>query len=184
MVEQFASHVDLFPTIVEAVGAALSEADTDLPGVSLWPAITGRETSRDVFAEYHAMGSRISGFAIRHENFKLIYHVDMPSQLFDLGADPFEENDLSSNGADHPKSDELESRLRQMLDPEAVDSRSKAHQAAHMENSVGSILSARREYSLVHLFPAPKSSWNTSEASGFVGWRKLAGDSPNENQFD
>ncbi|MBT5495604.1 MAG: sulfatase-like hydrolase/transferase [Alphaproteobacteria bacterium] len=137
VVEQFASHVDLFPTIVEAVGAALSEADTDLPGVSLWPAITGRETSRDVFAEYHAMGSRNSGFAIRHENFKLIYHVDMPSQLFDLGADPFEENDLSSNGADHPKSDELESRLRQMLDPEAVDSRSKAHQAAHMEKFGG-----------------------------------------------
>lgn len=57
VVEQLALHEDLFPTIIEAVGAGMSEADTDLPTVSLWPAISGSETPRDAFAEYHAMGS-------------------------------------------------------------------------------------------------------------------------------
>tara|TARA_E500000331_G_scaffold108984_1_gene105968 strand:- start:812 stop:1345 length:534 start_codon:yes stop_codon:yes gene_type:complete len=137
VVEQFASQVDLFPTIIEAVGAGMSEADTDLPAVSLWPAISGSKTPRDALAEYHAMGSQNSGFTIRHENFKLIYHVDMPSQLLYLAVDPFEENDLLRNGDGHLKSDELEARLRQMLDPEAVDSKSKTDQAAHMEKFGG-----------------------------------------------
>ena len=42
VVEQLASHVDLFPTIVEAVGAEIAAEDIDLPGTSLWPAIQAR----------------------------------------------------------------------------------------------------------------------------------------------
>ena len=33
------------------------------------------------------MGSRNSGFALRDGDMKLIYHVGMPNQLFDLAAD-------------------------------------------------------------------------------------------------
>ena len=47
-----------------------------------------------MFAEYHASGSRNAGFVYREGRFKLIYHVDMPNQLFDLDGDPLEEHDL------------------------------------------------------------------------------------------
>lgn len=144
VVEQLASHVDLFPTIVEAVGAETAAEDIDLPGTSLWPAIQGGETVRDAFAEYHAMGSRNSGFALRHGDLKLIYHVDMPRQLFDLSVDPLEENDLLKDGGSHPSADMLESRLRQILDPAAVDARSKADQAVHMEK-FGGVEAVRKE---------------------------------------
>jgi choline-sulfatase len=54
VVQQMVSHVDLFPTIVESVGAEFVEDDKDLPGVSLWPAIQGDEEQRTTFTEFHA----------------------------------------------------------------------------------------------------------------------------------
>jgi choline-sulfatase len=43
VVRQFASHVDLFPTMTESSGVRMTEADDDLPGISLFPAIDGSE---------------------------------------------------------------------------------------------------------------------------------------------
>jgi len=56
----------------------------------------------------------------------------MPNQLFNLDHDPMEENDLLARGGTHPIADELEALLRQGLDPEEVNARSKADQAKHM----------------------------------------------------
>lgn len=131
VVGQISSHVDLFATIVEAVGAELVEEDASLPGQSLWPAIGGAGTMRSAFAEYHAMGARNAGFALRQGRYKLIYHVGMPRQLFDLAADPMEERDLMLDQPHHPTADELEAQLRRIVDPEAVDRRAKADQLAH-----------------------------------------------------
>ena len=44
------------------------------------------------------MGSKNSSFALREGKHKVIVNVDMPTQFFDLGADPREENDLMSQG--------------------------------------------------------------------------------------
>lgn len=131
---QIASHVDLFPTIAEALGAALAPEDSSLPGVSLWPAITGeREEAREAFAEFHAMGALNAGFSLRRGGHKLIYHVGMPRQLFDLAEDPLEERDLLLADPGHPVAAALEARLREIVDPEAVDARAKADQRRHME---------------------------------------------------
>lgn len=157
VIDQFTSHVDLFPTIVEAMGGA-SEEDGSLPGVSLWPAIEGQETTRTAFAEYHAMGSRNSGFALRDGDFKLIYHVGMDNQLFDLAADPKEEHDLLAGGAEHPAAAELERKLRNILDPEQVDARSKAEQAAHMEKFGGP--DAVRKTGVFSMSPIPGKAAN------------------------
>ena len=156
VVSQCASHVDLFPTILEAVGARRTDEDNGLKGVSLWPAIQGDETARPAFAEYHANGSRNSGFALRKDNFKLIYHVGMRRQLFDLESDPREERDLLADGHDHSMADTLESELRQMLDPEAIDARSKADQAAHMEKFGG--VDAVRKEGMFSRSPIPGSA--------------------------
>ena len=133
VVEQSVSHVDLFPTILESVGISLTSEDADLPGRSLWQVLQGSAAAKPVLAEFHAYGSRNSGFAIRDGDFKLIYHVDMPNQLFDLVTDPDEENDLLANGGTHPKAEPLERILRQQLDPEEINDRCKADQARHME---------------------------------------------------
>ena len=129
-VVQIASHVDLFPTIVESVGGRLEADDADLPGRSLWPALLGREAAVRGFAEYHAAGSKAGMFMLRDGRWKLIHHVGMPAQFFDLEADPDELSDL---GPDHPEAQRLETLLRQICDPEAVDARAKADQRAKAE---------------------------------------------------
>ena len=137
VVEQISSHVDLFPTIAEAVGVELREEDQTLPGSSLWPAVTGMSEARTAFAEYHAMGALNAGFAYRSGRHKLIYHVGMPSQLFDLEADPLEERDLMLEVEHHPVAKQLEAELRLIVDPEDIDRRAKADQLAHAEKFGG-----------------------------------------------
>jgi choline-sulfatase len=128
-VGQLVSHVDLFPTVVESAGARLAPEDGDLPGVSLWNAIAGREdAARPVFAEYHAQGSRAGAFMLREGNLKLVYHVGMPPQLFDLRSDPTEARDLVELGCDGGRGKALESKLRAICNPEEVDRRAKADQ--------------------------------------------------------
>jgi choline-sulfatase len=126
VVQQFASHVDLFPTLVAGAGARLTAADQDLPGIDLWPAIAGTETPRIAFAEYHAQGSKAGAFVLRDGAMKLIYHVGMPAQLFDLAKDPDETRDLAAGAPDIAQT--LEKKLRAICDPEAVDARAKADQ--------------------------------------------------------
>jgi choline-sulfatase len=131
--QQIASHVDLFPTIVEAVGAKLADQDASLPGTSLWPAAQGRDVGRTGFAEYHAVGSKTGVFMLREQNLKLVYYVGMPPQLFDLEADPDEVHDLVREGTGLDRAQALEAKLRRICDPEAVDAQAKASQRAWAE---------------------------------------------------
>jgi choline-sulfatase len=63
-----------------------------------------------------------------------VYYVGGPPQLFDLAADPEERHDLAE--APGPATAEVlarfEARLRTLLDPEEVDRRAKADQAARV----------------------------------------------------
>ena len=128
VVKQLVSHVDLFPTAIANAGAQLEAADRNLPGISLFPAVSGTDSARPVFAEYHAQASKSGQFMLRDGSLKLIYHVGMPSQLFDLAADPDEAHDLVDEGRDAGRARALEARLRTICDPEEVDSRAKADQ--------------------------------------------------------
>ena len=151
-VRQIASHVDLFPTIVEAVGAAPAEADADLPGRSLWPAISGHEAACRGFAEYHATGAKSGVFMLREGSSKLVYYVGMPTQLFDLEHDPEETCDLVAEGTGLERAKTLEARLREICDPEAVDARAKADQRAKADHW-GGRAAIEREGSLVFTPP-------------------------------
>jgi len=129
-VTQIVSHVDLFPTIIETMGLKLDAADAGLPGSSLWPSLAGGEKHRIGFVEYHGLGSKNASFMIRDGDMKLIFHVDMPAQLFDLAREPDELCDLATDPAHAATLRELEAKLRAILDPEAVDRRAKAEQRA------------------------------------------------------
>jgi choline-sulfatase len=71
---------------------------------------------------------------VRDGHMKLIYHVNMPSQLFDLATDPEETIDLSQDSAQGEGLARLEDLLRAICDPEAVDSRAKVDQRAKMDH--------------------------------------------------
>ena len=122
------SHVDLFPTLVESFGKNFTDADKDLPGRSLWPAIGGTRRARRTFAEYHAAGSLAGGFMLREGPMKLIYHVGLPPQLFDLDTDPTEVEDLAQVPAYADALQRMEKMLREICDPESVDARAKQDQ--------------------------------------------------------
>lgn len=134
-VGQTVSHVDLYPTLIEAMGARFSLDDSDLPGTSLWPAMDGQQIARLGFGEFHSQSAKVGSFMLRDGDDKLIYHVDMPAQRFDLKADPGETVDLAREG--DTRTAELESLLRTIVDPEAVDFRAKTDQMTHIERHGG-----------------------------------------------
>jgi choline-sulfatase len=134
---QIVSHVDLYPTLLEGAGVNMVREDSGLPGVSLWPAVRGRDAERTGFAEYHAQGSKSGAFAIREGQMKLIYHVGMPAELFDLAADPHETRNLADDPAHAADLTRLEAKLRAICDPETVDSRAKSDQRAMVERFGG-----------------------------------------------
>ncbi len=160
VVEQITSHVDLFPTLLEGLGVVATAEDARLPGVSLWPAIAGHESERVGFAEYHALGSRTGAFMLREGTDKLVYHVGLPPQLFDLAADPEETRDLVAEGRGHDRATALERRLRSILDPEAVDRQAKADQRARAAELGGTAEILRRRSGFVYS-PPPGEDWRT-----------------------
>jgi choline-sulfatase len=129
--EQLVSHVDLFPTLVDLTGAQPQPADADLPGVSLWPAALGQDDlDRPVFAEYHAQGSRTAAYLVRLRDDKMIVHVGMPTQTFDLRTDPDELHDLHGTAQGEAIERRLMPVLLSICDPQLQDDRAKAAQRA------------------------------------------------------
>lgn len=138
VVPQPVSLVDLFPTIVEAVGAQLREEDANLPGMSLWPAGQGdRLPDRTIFSEYHASGCREAMYMLRDGTDKYVHHVGDPPQLFDLSADPNETRDLAKDPKSGLLLERFERHLRTVVDPEAMDRTAKADQARRIEAGGG-----------------------------------------------
>jgi choline-sulfatase len=144
---QLTSHVDLYPTFVETVGASLEAGDQDLPGVSLWPALRGNDDlARPLFAEFHGQGTKAGAFVLRQRDDKLIHHVGMPQQIFDLNEDPHEICDLAGSRKGDAISARLTPLLRNICDVDAVDARAKADQRAKAESYGGREAVARAEY--------------------------------------
>lgn len=81
------------------------------------------DADRVVFSEYHGHGKRASHYMIRKDNWKLIYYIDAPHQLFDLEKDP---NELVNLAGTYPdKFRELEKYLREICSPERENARAE-----------------------------------------------------------
>lgn len=133
------SLLDCYPTVLEAVGCPINNDDKSRVGESLWNIARADDRNRTVFSEYHAIGSNNAFYMLRDMRYKFIYHVDAPNQLFDLRHDPDEVIDL----VDSPDEDmqrvigDFEARLRQLLDPEAVDRQAKRDQQTLIDSLGG-----------------------------------------------
>jgi len=132
--EDLVSHVDLFQTLLDSVGIAANRQDADLPGSSLLGQIP---KDRRLFAEYHATGTTGAAFVLRQGEYKLIYYVGYPNELFNLVKDPDETCNLAGQAAYMSKLDNMVGALRGICDPEAVDRQAKAAQQAKVDEYGG-----------------------------------------------
>ena len=128
------SLIDLAPTILDAVGEPPYRWAEGLPGRSLFEvAACPTDPGRTVFSEYHAFGSPSAAYMLRNGRYKYNHYVGYGPELFDLETDPGEERNLGEDSSHAAIRTELEAKLREMLDPEAIDARAKAAQAALIE---------------------------------------------------
>ncbi len=131
------SHVDVYPFIMQCVGAEDAGSRGDHPGYSLFDIANGFEPPRTVLSEYHGMGSTTGAFMIRNGHYKYVHYVAYEPQLFDLRQDPEELHDLAGDPAFADIVKECRARLLMICDPEEVDRRAKARQEVLLELNGG-----------------------------------------------
>lgn len=131
------SHVDVYPFILEAMGVDEPALLDGFPGTSLNALAAGEVPDRNVLVEYHGMGSTTGAFMIRHEQYKYVYYVDYPPQLFDLQKDPEELQDVAGDPAYAEIKQVCRKRLFAICDPVEVDRRVRVRQAELLEANGG-----------------------------------------------
>lgn len=118
--------LDIQAAICKSVGA---QRPKDWTGVPLQD-IADNDPERVVFSEYHGHGTRSGAYMIRKGDWKLIYYMNAPHQLFQLADDPEE---LHNVYAIHPaKALELEAELRRICSPEKENESAHAFQDEQM----------------------------------------------------
>ena len=123
--------VDLYPTVLHGLGVATLSNEAELPGRSLFDTASQPEDkNRMVLSEYHAVGAISGAFMLRKGKYKYHYYVGMAPELFDLDADPEETTNIAGEEGSSEILADMERELRGILDPEAVDARARADQAA------------------------------------------------------
>ena len=131
------SHVDLLPSILQAVGAHDDEASSR-PGASFFDlAQRADEPPRCVFSEYHAAGGVSAAYMLRRGRYKYIHYVGFEPELFDLEADPEEVCDLAGRADMASVRADFETSLQSICDPVAIDLQAKRDQAALIERHGG-----------------------------------------------
>lgn len=129
------SLIDVAPTAAAVTGVDV--ADQNYPGRSLVDLANGADPDRVVLSEYHALGSNTGQFMLRKGRWKYVAFIGAPSQLFDLEADPDEHVDLAPDPAFADTLARMDALLRDICDPEAVNERAFADQAAMAEANGG-----------------------------------------------
>jgi len=123
------SLVDIFPTVLECVGAKPKFEDLEKPGTSLIKLAQENQTvERIIFSEYHAAGSITGIFMIRTKTYKYVYYVGYEPQLFNLENDPDELTDLAQDPAYKGILQMCEIKLRQICNPEEIDKKCRKDQ--------------------------------------------------------
>jgi len=151
------SQVDIYPTVLNAVGATPDAEDQSLPGTSLFSiAAQPNQTERTVLSQYHASGAISGAYMLRCGRYKLIYYAGYVPELYDLETDPEELDNLAGLPAHAKTLKELEQLLRTQLDPDAVDRMAKVDQHKMIEQYGGR--EAVLEFGGIHGTPAPVQS--------------------------
>ncbi len=121
------SLVDLFPTFCEIAGVEPYEF---LDGISLMPTLNGGSLppGRPVFTEYSDYGIHTPTRMVRKGNYKLIFADGYDPLLFDLAADPREQNNLAGTPGLKAMADSLLAEVLKDWDPTEIRRRVLANQ--------------------------------------------------------
>jgi len=123
------SLLDLCPTLCDLAGIDLTAIMPWTDGETLLPLAAGEVRTSPVLMEYAAEGSQAPMVAIRDGRFKLI-HCDIdPPQLFDLGSDPLELNNLAGDPAHADVLADLQSKVQARWDMARFDAAVRESQA-------------------------------------------------------
>ena len=130
------SLVDVFPTVLDAMGAPAPSAPR--PGRSLLEvAAAPDDPDRPVLSEYHDGGSATGAFMLRRGGWKLVHHEGFAPQLFDLSGDPDERCDRAADGAAGDVLGAMQAGLRRIVDPAAANAQAFADQRARLDELGG-----------------------------------------------
>lgn len=121
------SLLDLQATLFHAVGARRPEAWRGRP----LQTIPNDDPQRPLLASYHGHNASAGAFMLRRGEWKLIHHSAGPHQLFNLDEDPEELVNLWPERPDVAEA--LETELRAICDPDAVEQDAAAVRARQFE---------------------------------------------------
>ena len=151
------SHVDCFPTIVEASGVGAIDEDQALPGESLLSLASQSWPERLVLSEYHDGGAATGLFMVRCGQYKYIEYPGFEPELFDLKSDPLEVSDLSDDPTYVSVREQCHHALGSLVDTGSVNQRVLEVQAALLERLGGrdTVLADGDRYAEYSYTPAP-----------------------------
>ena len=139
-VETPVSLVDVFPTVLDAVGvpAFPGAGPGPLPGRSLLEiAAAPDDPERPVLSEYHDGGSVTGAFMLRRGRWKLVHHEGFAPHLFNLSEDPDEQRDRAAEPEMAEVLASMQAGLRAIVDPAAANARAFADQRARIDELGG-----------------------------------------------
>jgi arylsulfatase K len=121
------SLIDIYPTLMDLAGR---QCPAGLDGHSLLPELLGGKCQRPdwVFGEYHDCTSCTGQFMLRRGDYKYIAYASYEPMLFNLAQDPDEMNNLA--GSKPEIVCDMDTRLRAIVDYNAVDAKVKAYDRA------------------------------------------------------
>jgi arylsulfatase A-like enzyme len=121
------SLVDIYPTLMSMASLPCPEG---LDGHSLEPELTGNPTTHPgwTLSEFHGTSCNTGAFMLREGSWKYIAYVGYPCQLFNLEDDPAEIHDLADARPETVR--QLDQKLRDIVDYEAVDAKVKSYDRA------------------------------------------------------
>ena len=152
-----ASLIDLYPTFMEMTGLP---APDGLMGQSLLPEMRGEPGARQdwVLSEYHDTTALTGMFMLRAGDWKYVAYPGYAPQLFNMVDDPDELHNLAPSRPEVIR--ELDARLREIVDYEAVDGKVKAYD--------------RRCFRRWRMEQRSAGTYDEQMARIFSGWNDLA----------
>lgn len=126
VVETPVDSLDVQAALFKAVGAHRPETWVGQP----LQEIPQASQERVVFSEYHGHGTRSGAYMIRKGNWKLIFYMEAPNQLFNLESDPDELHNVYLLHSEKVR--ELEQELRNICSPETENERAHEFQESQL----------------------------------------------------
>ena len=135
VVATLASLVDIYPTILGAVGA--DDDNKQRPGIALQSLASQGDFDRPILSEYHDGGSPTGMFMLRNQRWKYNYYPGYTPELFDMQEDPDELLDLAEFEVFGDILSDCHRQMLTLVDPEAANTLAFADQAAKIEELGG-----------------------------------------------